>query len=78
MRRAYDEHLADTGLNQSEASVLALLDEDGAMSQSAIARRLERRQEQDHEKELQGRVVEHRFTDSFEAVDDSGMIATAE
>jgi len=40
LRRAYDLRLAPTGLNQSEASVLVLLDEDGPLIQSDVAKRI--------------------------------------
>ncbi|MGE0304374.1 MAG: MarR family winged helix-turn-helix transcriptional regulator [Acidimicrobiia bacterium] len=40
LRRAYDDALQETGLNQSEASVLALLAEEGSLSQTAVAHRI--------------------------------------
>ena len=40
LRRAYDSRLAPVGLNQSEASIVALVDEEGKLSQTEVARRI--------------------------------------
>jgi DNA-binding MarR family transcriptional regulator len=40
LRVAYDAHLAPTGLNQTEASVVALLAEQGPLTQTDVAQRI--------------------------------------